>query len=303
MVNQNSSPQPNPGDLIEITRGNFQHWAMYVGDGYVIHLTTGSNAVSSFGSSSCTANGEVRRQLLSEVAGNDHYCINNNSDTKWKPLPVDQMIENATAKVGTQMEYKITTANCEHFVNELRYGKKESFQSSPQPNPGDLIEITRGNFQHWAMYVGDGYVIHLTTGSNAVSSFGSSSCTANGEVRRQLLSEVAGNDHYRINNNSDTKWKPLPVDQMIENATAKVGTQMEYKITTANCEHFVNELRYGKKESFQVKKLLYGVPVASFAAAVCAGGAVVVAPVSAAAAVGAAAGVAAGALIKQFFAS
>lgn len=28
--------------------------------------------------------------------------------------------------------------------------------------PGDLIEIFRGIFQHWAVYIGDGYVVHLT---------------------------------------------------------------------------------------------------------------------------------------------
>lgn len=30
-----------------------------------------------------------------------------------------------------------------------------------QPKPGDLIEIFRGIYQHWAIYVGDDYVVHL----------------------------------------------------------------------------------------------------------------------------------------------
>uniref|UniRef100_A0A673H4Y4 HRAS-like suppressor 3 n=1 Tax=Sinocyclocheilus rhinocerous TaxID=307959 RepID=A0A673H4Y4_9TELE len=30
-----------------------------------------------------------------------------------------------------------------------------------KPEPGDLIEIFRGTYQHWAIYVGEGYVIHL----------------------------------------------------------------------------------------------------------------------------------------------
>lgn len=31
----------------------------------------------------------------------------------------------------------------------------------PEPKPGDLIEIFRPFYRHWAIYVGDGYVIHL----------------------------------------------------------------------------------------------------------------------------------------------
>lgn len=34
-------------------------------------------------------------------------------------------------------------------------------QSEEKPQPGDLIEIFRGTYQHWAIYVGDGFVIHL----------------------------------------------------------------------------------------------------------------------------------------------
>lgn len=34
-------------------------------------------------------------------------------------------------------------------------------QSSESPQPGDLIEIFRLDYKHWAVYVGDGYVVHL----------------------------------------------------------------------------------------------------------------------------------------------
>ncbi|XP_053515012.1 phospholipase A and acyltransferase 4 [Artibeus jamaicensis] len=36
-----------------------------------------------------------------------------------------------------------------------------SQQLSSERSPGDLIEIFRSGFQHWALYVGGGYVVHL----------------------------------------------------------------------------------------------------------------------------------------------
>lgn len=33
---------------------------------------------------------------------------------------------------------------------------------SGDPQPGDLIEIFRPAYQHWALYLGDGYIINLT---------------------------------------------------------------------------------------------------------------------------------------------
>uniref|UniRef100_A0A3Q1GXC0 Phospholipase A and acyltransferase 1 n=1 Tax=Acanthochromis polyacanthus TaxID=80966 RepID=A0A3Q1GXC0_9TELE len=35
-------------------------------------------------------------------------------------------------------------------------------EPSGDPQPGDLIEIFRPAYQHWALYLGDGYIINLT---------------------------------------------------------------------------------------------------------------------------------------------
>ena len=35
----------------------------------------------------------------------------------------------------------------------------------PEPQPGDLIEIFRPFYRHWAVYVGGGYVVHLAPSS------------------------------------------------------------------------------------------------------------------------------------------
>jgi hypothetical protein len=36
-------------------------------------------------------------------------------------------------------------------------------QTQSRPKPGDLIEISRIGYAHWAIYVGNGYVVHLTS--------------------------------------------------------------------------------------------------------------------------------------------
>uniref|UniRef100_UPI00398F3DA3 phospholipase A and acyltransferase 3-like n=1 Tax=Pristiophorus japonicus TaxID=55135 RepID=UPI00398F3DA3 len=159
-------------------------------------------------------------------------------------------------------------------------------KSFPDPKPGDLIEIFRGDYQHWAIYVGDGDVVHLTEGSSARVS---SSSTTNIVVKRQRLSKVAGKDEYHINNTSDEKWDPLPIDEIIKNAKAKVGNKVEYELTTANCEHFVNELRCGKKVSDQGKEIESDVGAAGAAIVQAAGASVGVVVGAAADVVGAAA--------------
>ncbi|KAK2100279.1 hypothetical protein P7K49_021627 [Saguinus oedipus] len=54
---------------------------------------------------------------------------------------------------------------CTHMVNvsPIPQYHFQGFQPQPhqEPNPGDLIEIFRIGYEHWALYVGDGYVIHL----------------------------------------------------------------------------------------------------------------------------------------------
>ncbi|XP_059566343.1 phospholipase A and acyltransferase 2-like isoform X3 [Myotis daubentonii] len=127
--------------------------------------------------------------------------------------------------------------------------------SQAEPKPGDLIEIFRFGYAHWALYVGDGYVVHLAppseiAGAGAASLM--SALTDKAIVKKELLSEVAGKDKYRVNNKHDRKYSPLPPSKIVRQAEEKVGQEMLYKLTSDNCEHFVNELRYGVSRSDQV---------------------------------------------------
>uniref|UniRef100_A0A671WWV6 LRAT domain-containing protein n=1 Tax=Sparus aurata TaxID=8175 RepID=A0A671WWV6_SPAAU len=82
-----------------------------------------------------------------------------------------------------------------------------SSKSDQTPKPGDLIEVLRGGYQHWAVYVGDGYVVHLTTPPDAFSSLRSVP-TEKAMVRREKLEEAVGDNTWRINNSLDKKYEP-----------------------------------------------------------------------------------------------
>jgi len=45
---------------------------------------------------------------------------------------------------------------------QMASSEPDNYQSNEEPQPGDLIEIFRPAYQHWALYLGDGYIINLT---------------------------------------------------------------------------------------------------------------------------------------------
>ncbi|XP_030620618.1 phospholipase A and acyltransferase 3 [Chanos chanos] len=124
-----------------------------------------------------------------------------------------------------------------------------------KPEPGDLIEIFRGSYQHWAIHVGDGYVVHLATPSEMAS--GTALMSVLGDkaiVKKEELWEVVGTDKYVINNLLDKKYEPRPSEVILREAQRLVGQELPFCVFSGNCEHFVTELRYGKAESRQVRK-------------------------------------------------
>ncbi|XP_005857556.1 PREDICTED: HRAS-like suppressor 3 isoform X2 [Myotis brandtii] len=132
--------------------------------------------------------------------------------------------------------------------------------SQAELKPGDLIEIFRKYDQHWAVYVGDGYVVHLTspgdiTGAASANLMSSGSGMA--IVKKERLSDVAGKDKHRVNNKHDREHKPLDPSEIVWRAQELLGQKVCYKLTSDNCEHFVNELRYGVSCSDQVTEALF----------------------------------------------
>ncbi|XP_041331629.1 phospholipase A and acyltransferase 1-like isoform X3 [Pyrgilauda ruficollis] len=127
------------------------------------------------------------------------------------------------------------------------------------PQPGDLIEIDRPLYQHWALYLGDGYVIHVTDERASSVWLSSSSIRATrAKVKKDPLEEVVKNHKWRVNNKYDRSRTPRPVEEIIRRAELCIDREVPYNVLNSNCEHFVTMLRYGEGESEQVQKAAAG---------------------------------------------
>ncbi|XP_063045997.1 phospholipase A and acyltransferase 3-like [Engraulis encrasicolus] len=125
-----------------------------------------------------------------------------------------------------------------------------------KPEIGDLIEVSRGLYQHWAVYVGDGHVIHLAppteqASDNTFSLMMSVTCDK-AKVKKEELEKV-GTDDWVVNDTLDEKYDPLSPEEIIKKAESMLGQQLPYSVITENCEHFSKNLRYDKPESSQVR--------------------------------------------------
>ncbi|NXS53932.1 HRSL1 enzyme, partial [Brachypteracias leptosomus] len=144
-----------------------------------------------------------------------------------------------------------------------------SAASPGDPEPGDLIEIFRPAYQHWALYLGDGYIINVTPvdeGPPATFASAKSVFSRKARVRMQLLKDVVGNDTYRVNNKYDGTYRPLPVQKIIRRAESFIDQEVSYDLLGNNCEHFVTLLRYGEGVSDQANKAIGAIGFVTVAA-------------------------------------
>ncbi|XP_053362138.1 phospholipase A and acyltransferase 3-like isoform X1 [Clarias gariepinus] len=140
----------------------------------------------------------------------------------------------------------------DHLVSDSQW-----LQLEKKPQPGDLIEIFRGTYQHWGIYVGDGYIIHLAPPCEVPQAGAYSMMSVlcdKAIVKKEQFWDVVGEDKYTVNNLLDEKYEPRPIDVILQEAHRLLGQDLPYCVFRRNCEHFVTDLRYGKPESRQVRK-------------------------------------------------
>ncbi|CAF1165474.1 unnamed protein product [Rotaria sordida] len=127
---------------------------------------------------------------------------------------------------------------------------------------GDMIEFIRGAYSHWAIYVGNGCVIHRWGDHDGIGKsvgFWGNLLTFSGTqfdkatILQSHVSDVLKlGGKVRINNYLDNKYKPLPVEVILDKARRALN-QEGYNLVYSNCEHFVTECRYGQPNSRQVQ--------------------------------------------------
>lgn len=99
---------------------------------------------------------------------------------------------------------------------------------------GDLLEIKYpdSTFNHWAVYIGTGYVIHVR----------------HPWIKKEHLSAVAGNKLVRINNDKHRvmNYPPLDPEEIVATAEDQIGLDW-YNVQFYGCEMFAIRCRYGVK--------------------------------------------------------
>ncbi|XP_023042324.1 phospholipase A and acyltransferase 5 [Piliocolobus tephrosceles] len=134
---------------------------------------------------------------------------------------------------------------------------KQAAEGKPRPRPGDLIEIFRIGYEHWAIYVEDDCVVHLVPPSEEFEVGSITSIFSNwAVVKYSRLEDVLHGCSWKVNNKLDGTYLPLPVDKIIQRTKKMVNKIVQYSLIEGNCEHFVNCLRYGIPRSQQVEHAL-----------------------------------------------
>lgn len=131
----------------------------------------------------------------------------------------------------------------------------------PEPKPGDLIAIKSNTepYDHWGVYVGDDEVVHIQAWKSLDKirdkrKFNTNKPTALKDraiVKREKLKKVAGKRDYRVNNSNDQNMTPDEAETIVTRAKSLVGVESPYNMIGKNCEHFANDVRYGKEFSKQ----------------------------------------------------
>lgn len=137
--------------------------------------------------------------------------------------------------------------------------------------PGDLIEIDRGTYNHWAMFSnksdnGTFWCFHVTTVDGDFEKKGailSSARNAFAGIKKHKLKDIIEDNaskkpsQARINNKIEEATRkrcvPLPIDKIIQNLEKRKDEPVEYNLTHSNCEHYVTNWKYGSGWSRQVE--------------------------------------------------
>ncbi|CAG2177876.1 unnamed protein product, partial [Oppiella nova] len=145
-------------------------------------------------------------------------------------------------------EYKRERSEFDEQLTQIRKECPNPFVSihNIKPIAGDLIEIKRKDYSHWAVYVGNGFAVHLNRNANEFDY----------KYMLSPLKDVVDGCECRVNNlekaASGRNLVALDVNEIVRRAYSRQGQVEEnYDLFKYNCEDFVTWCRYGHGFSLQ----------------------------------------------------
>ncbi|XP_063076218.1 phospholipase A and acyltransferase 4-like [Engraulis encrasicolus] len=108
-----------------------------------------------------------------------------------------------------------------------------------KPEAGDVVQFPRPlGYSHYGVCVGDDQVAHMGKDGPHMG--------LKSEIKIESIEKVAAGGSYKVHNR-DERMTPLPVEEIVENAKAKVGEQRVWT-PDKNCEEFATGMRYGEEK-------------------------------------------------------
>uniref|UniRef100_A0A2C9M5R3 LRAT domain-containing protein n=1 Tax=Biomphalaria glabrata TaxID=6526 RepID=A0A2C9M5R3_BIOGL len=253
-----------PGDVVQISTITHTHWAIYVGNGNVIHCSIKSGNI------------EIKEELLLQLAKN--HLINADYQALAPYDTRKQNRNNVVMRARRELHYgpgECRFKNCEQFVFWCRHGRESPLQNSydpwnPRPDydkrklsecnnfnvirqlePGDIVKVKKSVFSFHGVYVGDNRIVYANGPFKsfcllaAASLFKSPSYVQ--VLEEDIFNFVCGNV-AEIANDHDAYVRPLDRDVIVKRAQGKIGV-IPYHSLYKNCQHFACWCRYDFEKS------------------------------------------------------
>ncbi|XP_019642163.1 PREDICTED: HRAS-like suppressor 2 [Branchiostoma belcheri] len=167
-------------------------------------------------------------------------------------------------------------------VSQFRYGvsseevRRHNETVLADCEAGDLLEFPRSQaYSHWAVYIGDMRVIHLSGENDGISDgLGNPAKGASisgkmfekAQIMEDLFWDVVGDSMVKKNNYQDGDRAVPSGREIVARARSRLGEE-GYNVLFKNCEHFATWCRYGTEQSQQVNDALWYVGVGTAFAA------------------------------------